>query len=768
MTTQLNMTTQLTTPTTATISDVATRKAAKDPADQAADQFAAMFASLCFAPLPQPQPTPSAKPQEEAPVSSIANPEIAGAELASGAGKEASETLANSASLPLGLSATTDVEAASAPVWLFQIPTLSSQRQETASPSASAQVVTETIPPALILPQVAKPQETVRASGMVSLENAASLNTPAPPIPVTGTAPTAYTAIPLTPYTGIPLSPYTGIPLTPSTASVTTPSTATVTTPSTASVTTPSTASVTTPSTASVTTPSTASVTTPATAIVTTPSTASVTTPSTVTATTPAMVTGTTPSKATVTTPSTATVTTPAMVTGTTPSTAAVTTPSKATLLTPYTPILPAPYTANGNAATNTTAKGVLSPLGSPAIAKVEPATTPVSTSQILSSQNQSPASSPVSAQSVMETISPAPSTPFVTLQTLVPGTGKEVTKTAAKNMSLPLGSPAIANSEPASAPVWLPQVSAPLSRQQETALPSASMVAETAAPAVILPLPVITPGTNTRPVDSSQPAVEEAPKFRSPSAVEAAVAQNPQVAANYNFAEQTLQSEAARRDANLVAGYLAEATRNEGKSVAGVKTLLAGNGFNLRGDDKERGSDSDLGSQVSALRGEGSFAATVRDLQANGAAQSNGGSSIQSQTISQIIAQAETLPGRQTRSLRLRLRPEELGQIDIQLSRDASGRISAHISAERESARGALSRSLDELRETLSRAGLTVDKLQISTHVGLLAGNRDSNDARSNTGESPTVAANLLTPNETEAGGQKLAEDEKLLSLHA
>jgi flagellar hook-length control protein FliK len=115
-----------------------------------------------------------------------------------------------------------------------------------------------------------------------------------------------------------------------------------------------------------------------------------------------------------------------------------------------------------------------------------------------------------------------------------------------------------------------------------------------------------------------------------------------------------------------------------------------------------------------------------------------------------------------------LRLRPEELGQIDIQLSRDAAGRISAHISAERESSRGTLSRSLDELRDTLSRAGLTVDKLQISTESGLFAGHRGTDDAPSNTGESPSVVANLLTENQTEAGGQPRAEDEKLLSLHA
>jgi flagellar hook-length control protein FliK len=195
----------------------------------------------------------------------------------------------------------------------------------------------------------------------------------------------------------------------------------------------------------------------------------------------------------------------------------------------------------------------------------------------------------------------------------------------------------------------------------------------------------------------------------------------------------------------------------------AAGKTLLAGNGFNLGADSNEAESGSAPRLQFPTLAGEVSFASTVRDLESDASA-----TSIQSQTISQILAQAETLTGRQTRSLRLRLRPEELGEIDIQLSRDAAGRISAHISAERESARVALSRSLDQLRDTLSRAGLTVDKLQINAEPGLFAGNRENNDAGSNTRQSSSGIANLLTENETEASGQPRADDEKLLSLHA
>jgi hypothetical protein len=304
------------------------------------------------------------------------------------------------------------------------------------------------------------------------------------------------------------------------------------------------------------------------------------------------------------------------------------------------------------------------------------------------------------------------------------------------------------------------------LQEQQSAAPATSAPMAETSAPAaIILPPPVIGPAANIPLVDPVHPAGETGPPiFGSRSAAEGPVVQDAQVIANNSLAEQILQTEAARRDANLVAGYLAKITRNDREgAAAGMKTMLAGNGFDLRGDDRQRKSDFESRLQFSALGGEVSFAATVRDLQSNGSA-----SSIQAQTLSQIIAQAENLPAHQMRSLRLRLRPEELGQIDIQLSRDASGRISAHISAERESARGALSRSLDQLRETLSRAGLTVDKLQISAEAGLFAGHRDSAGARSNTRESPVAGASLLTGNETESGGQPPADTEKLLSLRA
>jgi flagellar hook-length control protein FliK len=113
-------------------------------------------------------------------------------------------------------------------------------------------------------------------------------------------------------------------------------------------------------------------------------------------------------------------------------------------------------------------------------------------------------------------------------------------------------------------------------------------------------------------------------------------------------------------------------------------------------------------------------------------------------------------------------LRPQELGQIEIQLTRDTQGRISAHLTADRDSTHVALSQSLGQLRETLTQAGITVDRLQVRTPGGLLSGSGQQADGRRNQGRSQTTATNFLTTNQTEAGGTPRADEDKLLSIRA
>ncbi len=138
---------------------------------------------------------------------------------------------------------------------------------------------------------------------------------------------------------------------------------------------------------------------------------------------------------------------------------------------------------------------------------------------------------------------------------------------------------------------------------------------------------------------------------------------------------------------------------------------------------------------------------------------------SVRSQTIDQLIALAETTHTAQTKSLRFRLRPRELGQIEIQLHRDAEGRISAELNVERESARQVLSQTIGELRDALARAGFTVDKVEIRADTGLLGGNAH-NQGTANHSQANEIIFNPL--DEIEPSIQTDSDEDKLVSLRA
>ncbi|HWQ31699.1 MAG TPA: flagellar hook-length control protein FliK [Blastocatellia bacterium] len=83
-------------------------------------------------------------------------------------------------------------------------------------------------------------------------------------------------------------------------------------------------------------------------------------------------------------------------------------------------------------------------------------------------------------------------------------------------------------------------------------------------------------------------------------------------------------------------------------------------------------------------------------------------------QAAEPVINAAASLAPREARTLRLTLNPQELGQLEVRLTRDEDGRVSATFTADRETTRQALSAGLSELRQTLERAGLPVDRLEI------------------------------------------------------
>ncbi|MGH9942501.1 MAG: flagellar hook-length control protein FliK [Pyrinomonadaceae bacterium] len=85
------------------------------------------------------------------------------------------------------------------------------------------------------------------------------------------------------------------------------------------------------------------------------------------------------------------------------------------------------------------------------------------------------------------------------------------------------------------------------------------------------------------------------------------------------------------------------------------------------------------------------------------------------------------------TRTIKLRLHPEELGDVQLSLSRDESGRLSAHFAAPREEARAALSGGLDHLRAALEQAGIQLASLEVgagTTSAGHTPGGGDQSAA--------------------------------------
>jgi flagellar hook-length control protein FliK len=92
------------------------------------------------------------------------------------------------------------------------------------------------------------------------------------------------------------------------------------------------------------------------------------------------------------------------------------------------------------------------------------------------------------------------------------------------------------------------------------------------------------------------------------------------------------------------------------------------------------------------------------------------------SQTARQLVDLAEGDTRREARSLRFDLQPEHLGPVEIELTRDGEGGLHARLTAERGEAHRALADGLGQLRESLERAGLTVERLEVSARADVSA----------------------------------------------
>jgi flagellar hook-length control protein FliK len=83
---------------------------------------------------------------------------------------------------------------------------------------------------------------------------------------------------------------------------------------------------------------------------------------------------------------------------------------------------------------------------------------------------------------------------------------------------------------------------------------------------------------------------------------------------------------------------------------------------------------------------------------------------------------------------LKMRLNPAELGEVEIRIEKDSSGKIHAHIRTENESARHILAESLGQLRDTLQNSGWQIERLEVSCNPNQSSGNEQrENGSREN-----------------------------------
>src|SRR5262249_48306102 len=136
-------------------------------------------------------------------------------------------------------------------------------------------------------------------------------------------------------------------------------------------------------------------------------------------------------------------------------------------------------------------------------------------------------------------------------------------------------------------------------------------------------------------------------------------------------------------------------------------------------------------------------------------------------QLVEPMAKASEDLTPGEPRTLRLSLKPIELGRVEVEIVRDKAGHLSAHLAVEHEETRRILSNGLSHLREALEHAGLQVDRLDVSIDFGM---NHNAERDAYHSGADRFAGASgheLFEPEPAISSGTQAAED-RLLNLHA
>jgi flagellar hook-length control protein FliK len=219
-------------------------------------------------------------------------------------------------------------------------------------------------------------------------------------------------------------------------------------------------------------------------------------------------------------------------------------------------------------------------------------------------------------------------------------------------------------------------------------------------------------------------------------------------------------QTEATQRISNLIATYLVEGAQNGSRPTT---ARFAGLDFELELDPAARQKRQAAKADVSRTMDLSLH--PFSDLIADAVTQTKDPSPVAQ--VSQRVMELARTSTREVESLNFRLNPKELGEVELKLTRHKDGSISAHLTTERETARVSLTRSVDELRQSLEQAGVQVAKLQVSSSTTSMdTSRRHERDTAANSDEFRTTTT--TNSNEPEASNTSLANHDRLLSLRA
>lgn len=126
----------------------------------------------------------------------------------------------------------------------------------------------------------------------------------------------------------------------------------------------------------------------------------------------------------------------------------------------------------------------------------------------------------------------------------------------------------------------------------------------------------------------------------------------------------------------------------------------------------------------------------------------------------------AATRLGREGKSMKIHLRPEELGAVEVTLVRHDNGAFSARLTAENESSRQALTDNIVQLRQSLEAAGLRLQDIEVGSRPSSFTGQGEGHGHREQSGSAHfSPDANADRGGLSEGTGEN---DIRLLNLRA